>query len=139
MANVYNRYKEAAEKGEIDLLSDNIKCILVSGYTFDADNHQYYSDVSGSEISGTGYTAGGQSLSNKSVTRDDANDVAIFDADDVVWANSSISADGAILYKDTGTASSSPLIAYYPFGETKVSSDSNFTVQWGSDGILRIS
>ena len=137
MATVYNSYKKAQQEGSIDLVNDTIKVILVNGYTVDADNHQYYSDVSASEVSGTGYTAGGQALANKTVTQDNTNDKAVFDADDVSWANSTISADGCILYKDTGVATTSPLICYMPFGSTVSSNNTEFKIQWSSNGILQ--
>ncbi len=134
----FNNAKEAILNGDIDLTNDTIKVMLTSGYTMDADNDNYYSDVSASEVSGTGYTAGGQALSNKSVTQDNTNDLAKFDADDVTWSNSTITADGAIIYKDTGTGSTSPVIAYYPFTSAS-SSNSDFTLQWNSNGIFTLS
>jgi len=135
---IYNNAKEALLNADIDLTSDTIKCMLTSGHTVDIDNDAYYSDVSSDEVSGTGYTAGGATLANKSVTQDDTNDKAVFDADDVTWSSSTITADGAILYKDTGNGSTSPVIAYFPFTSAS-SSNSDFTVQWSSSGILDLS
>lgn len=56
---------------EVNFLSDTIKgMLLTSGYTVDQDTHDYLDDVAAgsNEVSGTGYTAGGQALANKSVT-----------------------------------------------------------------------
>jgi len=140
MANVvYNSFKKFIMDGTIDLDSDTIKVALVtSSYTPDQDAHDYFDDVQSYEVSGDGYTAGGQALSNKSVTQDNTNDRGVFDADDVTWSNSTITARGAVLYKDTGTASSSPLICYFDFGEDKSSNNGDFTIQWDADGILYI-
>ncbi len=137
MATVYNSYKEAQQRGTIDLVNDTIKVILVNGYTVDPDNHQYYSDVQSSEVSGTGYTTGGQALANKTITIDTVNDKAIFDADDVSWLNSTISADGCIIYKDTGDPLTSPLICYMPFGSVISSNNTEFKIQWSANGILQ--
>jgi hypothetical protein len=44
-----------------------------------------------------------------------------------------------VIYKDTGTASTSPIVCYLDLGADKSSSASNFTLQWDSNGILTIS
>lgn len=79
---LYNSAKTALLNGGIDLLSDTLKVALVTAsYVPDVDTHQYYDDVT-DEISGTGYTAGGKTLTGKTITQDDANDRARFDAAD---------------------------------------------------------
>jgi len=139
MANVvYNAFKKNIMNGSIDLDTDTIKVMLVtSSYTPNQDTHEFKSDVTG-EVSGTGYTAGGATLSNKSVTQDNTDDEGVFDADDVTWSNSTITARGAVLYKSTGNDATSPLICYFDFGENKSSSNGNFTIQWNSEGIINL-
>ena len=85
-----------------------------------------------------GYAAGGKALTNKSVTEDNINDRAEFDADDSTWPVATITARAAVIYKDTGVASTSPLIAYIDFGEDFSTSGADFTVEWDSDGILAL-
>ena len=140
MANAkYNEGKAALQRGEIDLVNDTIKVMLVtSAYTPNIDTHSFRSDVT-NEASGTGYTAGGQALANKSVTKDTTNDLAKFDADDVTWATSTVTARGAILYKDTGLASTDTLLAYFDFGVDESSNAGNFTINWATGGILTLS
>jgi hypothetical protein len=136
---IYNSFKKKIMDGSIDLDNDTIKVMLVSSsYTPDQDSHNFINDVSSYEISGAGYTAGGAVLANKSVTQDNTNDCGVFDADDVVWTSSTITARGAVLYKDTGNPSTSPLICYIDFGSDKSSSGANFTIQWSSSGILKL-
>jgi len=133
---IYNEYKK--EIGKIDWTSDTIKVMLVdSGYTLDIDAHSNVNNIT-HEVSGTGYTAGGATLANKSVTRDDTNDWSKYDADDVTWANSTITARGAVVYLDTGTASTSTLIAYVDFVTDKSSSAGDFIIQWHTDGVFRL-
>lgn len=115
---------------------DTIKCSLHISYTPNIDTHDYWDDVSGTEITGTGYTTGGATLANQAVTQDNTNDRAVFDADDVTWSASTITARYAILYKSTGTPSTSPLICYFDFGSDKSSSNADFTIQWNAVGIL---
>ena len=83
-----------------------------------------------------GYITGGKALSNKSVTQDDVNDRAKFDGEDITWETATINARAAVLYKDTGTASTSTLIAYIDFGLDFQSSGGDFTIEWHTDGIF---
>jgi len=135
---IYNSFKQKIMNGSIDLDTDTIKVALVtSSYTPNQDTHDFFDDVT-NEVTGTGYTAGGGALDNKAVTADTTDNEGVFDADDETWSTSTITARGAVLYKDTGTASTSPLICYIDFGADKSSSAGNFTVSWAAEGILNL-
>ena len=135
---IFNSFKKKIMDGSIDLDTDTIKVMLVtSTYTPDQDAHDFKDDVT-NEVSGTGYSAGGQALANKAVTQDNTDNEGVFDADDVTWGSSTITARGAVIYKDTGTASTSPIICYIDFGADKSSSNGNFTLQWNAEGILNL-
>jgi len=139
MANViYNSLKKALMDADIDLAADTIKVALVtSDYSPNQDSHDNFDDVT-NEVTGTGYTAGGAALANKAITQDNTDDEGVFDADDVTWSSSTITARGAVIYKDTGTASTSKLICYIDFTENKVSTNGNFTIQWAAEGIVNL-
>lgn len=136
---IYNSFKKDIMNGNIDLDTDTIKVMLVtSTYTPDQDAHTKRSDVT-NEVSGTGYSAGGAALANKAVTQDNTDNEGVFDADDLTWSSSTITARGAVLYKSRGGASSADeLIAYIDFGSDKVSSSGNFTITWNAEGILNL-
>lgn len=135
---IFNSFKKKIMDGSIDLDTDTIKAALVtSSYSPDQDAHDFFDDIT-NEVSGTGYTAGGASLANKAVTADNTDNEGVFDADDTTWSSSTITARGAVLYKSTGTASTSPLICYIDFGADKSSSSGNFTLQWAAEGILNL-
>lgn len=135
---IYNSFFADLAKNNIDLEADTLKVALVAAaYTPDVDAHNFFDDIT-NEVVGTGYTAGGATLANKTATQDDTNNLLKFDADDVTWASSTITARGAVLYKSTGTASTSPLIKYFDFGSDQVSAGANFTIQWNASGILTI-
>lgn len=140
MANqVYNSFKKNSMVGSINLSADTIKVALVtSAYTVDIDAHQYYSDITG-EVVGAGYTTSGATLSGVTVTTDLANDRSVFDASDVTWASSTITAAAAVIYKVGAAAASSPLIGFVDFGGSKSSSNGDFVIQWNTDGILTLS
>jgi len=135
---IFNSFKKKIMDGSIDLDTDTIKVALVtSSYTPDQDAHDFFDDVT-NEVSGTGYTAGGATLASVTVTADNTDNEGVFDAADVTWSSSTITARGAVIYKSTGTASTSPLIAYIDFGSDKSSSAGNFTISWNSEGILNL-
>ena len=136
---IYNEYKK--DITTFSWSAATVKVMLVdSTYTLDIDAHSFKSDIDALtvEVSGTGYTAGGASLANKSVTRDDVNDWSRYDGDDITWASSTITARGAVIYYDTGTASTSTLIAYVDFVTDKSSSSGDFIIQWHTDGVFRL-
>jgi hypothetical protein len=140
MANlVYNAFKQKQLNGnQIDLDTDAIGVALVlSGYSPNIDTHDFFDDIT-NEASGAGYTAGGITLSGTTVFMNTATDLAMFDAADVTWSTSTITARGAVLYHRTGTAGTSKLIAYFDFGTDQVSSAGNFTIQWNAAGILTL-
>jgi len=100
MANtLFPKFKELLLQ---DLTSATVKVMLVkSGYTY-SSSHQYLSDVS------TYDNGRSSALTNITVAN------GIFDADDVsgITVLASAQVIAVVLYKDTGTDSTSPLIAY---------------------------
>lgn len=136
---IQNTFKAFIMDGTIDLDTDTIKVMLLtSTHTQDQDTYDYIDDVNANEVSGTGYTAGGAAIANKSVAENDTDNVGVFDGDDVTWSSSTITARYAAIYKDTGTASTSPIIAILDFGSDQSSSAGDFTISWGANGILRL-
>jgi len=136
---IYNSFKRDIMNGSIDLDTDTINVMLVtSTYTPNQDAHTKRSDVT-NEVSGTGYSAGGAALAGKAVTVDNTDNEGVFDANDLTWSTSTITARGAVLYKARGGASSADeLICYIDFGSDKSSTAGNFTLQWASEGILNL-
>jgi len=75
---IYNKFKLEALKGSIDLSSDTIKVMLLtSSYTPNIDTDIFIDDVSANEITGTGYTAGGATIANPTVTQDDTDNEGV--------------------------------------------------------------
>ena len=75
------------------------------------------------EVSGTGYTAGGATLTN--VTPTLSGSTAIVDFADVTWSSSTITARGALIYNSTN---SDRAVLVLDFGSDKSSSAGDFTV-----------
>lgn len=134
----YNSFKESLLDGTAPDLGDagvDVKVALVESHTPDVDTHEFWDDVSADEVSGSGYTSGGEELAGKSVTQDDTDDEGVFDADNVTWTGLDVGTPShAIIYHDTGTPGTSPLIAYMEI--TTASNGGNYTISWDAEGIL---
>lgn len=137
----YNAGLSEIMNGGIVLLTDTIKAMLLApGYVFDPD-HQFVSSVSASELSGTGYVAGfggsgRHTLASKTVTKDNVNDKAFFDAADAVWTSINAGTIGwIVLIKEiTNDAASKLIAALDPVDYA--TTGSTVTVQWLATGIL---
>ena len=134
----YNSYKAAVFNPTINPYSDTIKCaFLTSSYTPDYDAHDNFDDVSAYEISASGtYSAGGITLTNKTVTQDNTDNEGVFDCDDVSVTSATITTRYAVFYKSTGTPSTSKLIALDDFGSNKSSSTGTFTYTIPAEGLF---
>lgn len=134
---VYNTFKSEIMKKSMDLVNDTIKVALyTSSASFVAEDDSYSTT---NEVSGTGYTAGGQALASKTVTVDDTDDEGVWDAADLTWSSSTITARYAKIYDDTiTTPNADQLICCIDFGSDQSSSNGNFTLQWAAEGILNI-
>lgn len=138
-AYMYNIFKANLFRGYVDLLnsgSHQIKAALLNNsYTFSSD-HKFFSSISGYEITGTGYTSGGMIINNFSVTQDDNFEFAKFDADDISWSNSSITARYIVVYDDT--LITKDLIMCIDLLSDYTSNQESFAVQWNSNGLFYI-
>jgi hypothetical protein len=137
---LYGQFLSQALNKEIDWDTDTIKvALLTNAYTPDQDAHNYLDDVVTHEVSGTGYTAGGNTLGNKTNSYNSATNVITLDADDTTWSSSTITARYAVIYDATpATNATRPLIGYVDFGSDQSSSNGNFTITWDATGIVRI-
>jgi hypothetical protein len=137
---LYGQFLSQALNKEIDWDTDTIKvALLTNSYTPDQDSHNYFDDVVANEVSGTGYTAGGNTLANKTNNYNGATNVVTLDADDTTWSSSTITARYAVVYDATpATNATRPLIGYVDFGSDQSSSNGNFTITWDATGIVRI-
>ena len=90
------------------------------------------------EVSGTGYSAGGGTLTRVDPTT--SSTTAFTDFDDLTFSSSTITARGALIYNDT--ASGDPTVVVLDFGSDKSSSSGDFTIQFptanSSSAIIRI-
>lgn len=125
---IYNSAIDDMARGLIDFDTDTVKAMLVTlSYTANKDTHDRRDDIT-NEVSGTGYTAGGNT-SVVTVTKDTANDKVTIQLGAVSWPTSTITARGCVYYKSRGGASSADeLIAYNDFGSNVNSTGGSFSV-----------
>jgi hypothetical protein len=137
---LYGQFLSQALNKEIDWDTDTIKvALLTNSYTPDQDAHNYLDDVIAAEVTGTGYTQGGNTLANKTNSYNSATNVIVLDADDTTWSSSTITARYAVVYDASpATNATRPLIGYVDFGSDQSSSNGNFTITWDATGIVRI-
>lgn len=126
---IYNRALELLARGNIDFDTDTFKVMLTtSGYTENKDTHDFRDDVT-NEVSGTGYTAGGQTVT-VSVSLDTSNDRVDITLGGATWTSSTITARKAVYYKSRGgAASADELIAVIDFGSDVSTNNGTFTLQ----------
>lgn len=197
-AGIYGPVYESLFGAEINFGSDTCKAMLCSSsYNPDATAHRYKSSVT-NEIAGAGYTAGGVTLTSKTVTRTVANSwatsranstayavgdivrpasangyvyqavvagtsagsiptyptvvgqsvtdggvtwvckgrvVVVIDFADPSWASSTLTGRVVVIYKSTGTDSTSPLIAFDVLAADVTSTNGTWTYQVAANGI----
>ena len=94
------------------------------------------------EVVGTGYTAGGVTLTNIDPTS--SGTTAFIDFADATWASATITANGAIIYNTTtdGGSGTTNAVAVIAFGGDKTSTNGDFVVQFpaadATNAIVRI-
>jgi hypothetical protein len=120
---LYGKGKEKLLSGAIDLTSATIKAALVkSAYTVNLATHEFYSDL-GANVLNTP-----QTLGSKTVT------LGVFDAADITYSAVTVGDTGLalVIYKDTGTGSTSPLLAYIDTitGFPISTNGGDITIQW---------
>ncbi len=103
--------------------------------SFDASTTAY---TATNEVSGTGYSAGGNTLTRVDPTS--SGTTAFTDFADTTWSSSTITARGALIYNDS--AAGNPAVVVLDFGSDKTSTNGDFTVVFptadASNAIIRI-
>ena len=109
--------------GRQNIASDSLKMALYDGYVELGESTTAYSTTN--EISGAGYTAGGEGLSNVSI-ESTSNGIVYVSFANVVWTNAAFTARGALIYNATRANAS---VATLDFGSDKTqAANGTFTV-----------
>lgn len=133
---LYLKGIEQALLGAINLESDTIKMkYMATTYTPAPTTENFLSDVSASEASG----APTETLASVDVRIDAANSRVEVDAADVTENSITCTTNKFIIYKDTGNAATSPLIACVDIAEGTLSPVAGtLAVTFNAEGIFAI-
>ena len=115
-------FKVGLYNGQFNLASDTIKMALYTGNANLNQTTTAYTSVN--EVSGTGYTAGGQVMTGVTISYDSTNSVAYVNFANVVWNPAAFTARCALIYDATASNAS---IAVIDFGADKTCTNT-FTV-----------
>jgi len=130
---VCNSYKQEILEG-VHALGDTYKIALYgSAATLGASTTAYSAT---NEVSGTGYQAGGETLTG--FTSGLANGTAFITFADASWANATITARGCLIYNSSKT---NKAVAAFDFGGDITSTNGTFTVDLpaaGANALVRI-
>ncbi len=130
---VYERFKANLFNGEIDLEADAIQVALMDNVHAFTATHNVWGDVSANEISGTGYTANGETLAGAAVTQASTTKL---DGTDVAWAGATFTAYHIVVWDDT--VATDDLICSFDLGGAKSVTSGTFTIEWHADGIITL-
>jgi len=108
--------------------------LYTSSASLDATTTAY---TTSNEVVGTGYTAGGNTLTN--VTPTSSGTTALTDFADTTWSTATITARGAMIYN---SSKANKAVCILDFGSDKTSTAGNFTIVFpvpdASNAIIRI-
>ena len=128
-------FKEDLFNKEQDLDTDTIKIALyTSSATLDASTTAY---TATNEVTGTGYSAGGETLANSTVAT--SGTTAYVDFDNPEWTSASFTTAGALIYNDTLAGKNA--IAVLNFGGDFTVTAGTFRIVFpapGAAGLIRI-
>ena len=134
---LYDNAKKELCQGLIAWDSEpNIKVLLVNASYTPSAAHQFVTDLGANELTGTGYER--KALATRTVTIDAVNHKAVCDAADLdyVGLNAGTLA-AAVVFIDTGTAATSPLIAYMDAPDL-ASNGSDVALRWAASGLFSL-
>jgi hypothetical protein len=128
-------FKQQILLAEHDMDTDVFKIALyTSAANLDASTTVY---TTSNEVTGTGYTAGGNTLTGATVTL--TGTTAFVDFSDTSWSTATITARGALIYN---SSKSNKAAIVLDFGSDKTSTGGTFTIQMpvndATNAIIRI-
>ncbi len=124
---VYTSLVDDLARNNVNFSSDTFKMMLVTGYT-PSKNHTKRNDITAYQVTGTGYTAGGNAAT-ASLTLDTTNNKEVVNFTITSWTSATISAAGGVIYKARGGVDTADnLVGYVDFGGTVTSTNGTFAV-----------
>ena len=117
-------------EAEHDFTADTFKIALYTSSATLGATHMAYSTTN--EVSGTGYTAGGATLTTVAPTS--SGTTAFVDFNDPSFTSATITARGALIYN---SSKSNKAVAVYDFGSDQSTTNGTFTITIPSANVRR--
>ena len=138
-AKIYGNLPGHMGQKRINFLTDTFKLTLhTSTYVPDQDNHSFQSSLTNELATGSGYTAGGATLTSLTFTYNAATNTWTWDAADVTFVSSTLTWRTAVITDTTpGTAATNPLICYFQETADVVSTGGSTIIQFSASGIIQ--
>jgi hypothetical protein len=110
-------------QGDQDLSANTLKMALYDGFATLGPTTTAYSTTN--EVVGTGYTAGGNTITGVTINTDSDTNTVYINFNNVSWPGASFTARGALIYNSTQSNKS---IAVLDFGSDKIFTSVSNTV-----------
>lgn len=132
---VYFDFLRQLAEGDNVLPTDAVKAMIINNsYTPNQITDVAAGTVDANEVSGSGYTAGGKTITSPALNPDTGGIRYLYDGADLVWsAVTFTNGRYLVLYLASGD-----LICYFDFGTNVTMSGGTFTITWDVNGILAI-
>ncbi len=118
-----NSFKQQMLQAEQNIVTDTLRMALYTAFADVGPTTTIYTTVN--EVSGTGYTAGGEIVTGATVSVDVQSGTVYVDFDDVSWPGASFTARGALIYN---ASQGNKSIAVLDFGSDKTFTSTSNTV-----------
>lgn len=128
----------ATSTRQVNWTGDTIDvALLTASASPNRDTWEFYTDLTNEVANGNGYTTGGVALASKSTSTDASTHEARFLAGNSQWTSATFSFRYAVVYKNTGSGATSPLLGYVDFGGTQTVSSGTAEIDWDATlGVL---
>jgi hypothetical protein len=118
-----NSFKQEMLQAEQNIVTDTLRMALYTAFADVGPTTTVYTTAN--EVSGTGYTAGGEIVTGATVSVDVQSGTVYVNFDNVSWPGASFTARGALIYNVTR---GNKTIAVLDFGSDKIFSSTSNTV-----------
>ncbi len=135
---VCNVFKQELLKGNHDFDGTGSVAYYIALYTSSANmgatTTAYSTSNEVTNASGSAYSAGGKALTSPTVTGGASASTAFVDFADVSWTSASFTANGALIYRQDGSAPTNDAVVVLAFGGDFTASNGTFTIQFPTAG-----